>query len=138
MIPIDPTRQLRKAYFDKINPIIPLHDGLAVENSPMPYAIITMLPNENTNVKDQYFYEDVTVNIDIVSAYEGQKQCDEKAQLILNELYSDICTPSFTLDDFQVIGLKHSFIPINRLATKSGYISRKIISFKQNLKQKNG
>ena len=136
MIPLDPSRQLRKAYFDKINPIIPLHDGLAVENSPMPYAIITILPVENSNIKDQLYYEDITVNIDIVSAYEGQKQVDDKAQLILNAIYSDICIPSFTLTDFQVVGLKHSFIPINRLATKSGYISRKIISFKQNLKQK--
>lgn len=136
MIPLDPSRQLRKAYFDKINPIIPLHDGLAVENSPMPYAIITILPVENSNIKDQLYYEDITVNIDIVSAYEGQKQVDDKAQLILSAIYSDICIPSFTLTDFQVVGLKHSFIPINRLATKSGYISRKIISFKQNLKQK--
>ena len=135
MIPKDPSRQLRKAYFDKINPIIPLYDGMALENSPMPYAIITILPIENDEIKDTLYYPEVTVNIDIVSAYEGQKQCDEKAQLILDTLYSDICTPSFSLPDFQVIGLKHSFIPIDRQATKSGYLSRKIISFKQNLKQ---
>lgn len=130
----DPSKNLRESYKTALNSFS-VYDGMAPNGVPKPYIIINLGSADQDPYKQSVVYSDVKVNLDIVSDYNGQKETDDIGQSIL-----DIISPNgkCTLDlaDFDVLGIKYSFTPIPLQRTDTGVLSRKIISFYHNLRQK--
>ena len=130
----DPSKNLREAYKTALSSFS-VYDGMAPSGVPKPYIILNLESTEQDPYKQSVVYSDVKVSLDIVSAYNGQKETDEISQSIL-----DIISPNgrctLELADFDVLGIKYSFTSIPLQRTETGVLSRKIISFYHNLRQK--
>jgi hypothetical protein len=132
----DPSHQITKGYFDLLNPIIPVFDGEAIENSPKPYAVLTVPEYVADSNKDIVQFERFKVMIDIVTDYKGQKQCDELAQIIINTICPNYPRTALILTDYVVDYTTLTFFTPQRLNTLTGKISRKILSFYHDLSEK--
>jgi hypothetical protein len=108
---------------------------MAPNGAVKPYIIINLGNADQEPYKQSVVFSDIKVNLDIVSTYNGQKETDEISQSILDIICTNgKCT--LELEDFNIMGIRYSFNPIPLQRTETGILSRKIISFYHNLRQK--
>jgi hypothetical protein len=130
----DPSKNLREAYWIALSNYN-RYDSLAPNGVPKPYIIINVSDIDQDPYKQSIVYSDVKVSLDIVSNYNGFAEVDRISQEVIDIVYSNGKT-SFELPDFHIMGLKISVQSIPIIETPTGAISRKIISFYHNLRQK--
>lgn len=140
----NPSSEIRIEYITSLTGTILLetqavkvYDGEATQDAVRPYVILTIprFEPEGRN-KDLLIYEDFKVQLDIISAYHGQKEVDEIEQKILdiicpNDYESIITPPSF---DVGFTNFESENLRI--LRTNTGVQSRKILIISHNLTQK--
>ena len=132
----DPSQQITQGYYNLLSPIITVFDGEALDTAPKPYLVLTVPEYVADSNKDIVKFEDFKVMLDIVTGYKGQKECDELAQLVINAICPSYPNTALSLPNYSVDYTRISFFIPDRLSTKTGKISRKILSFYHDLSEK--